>query len=559
MVHTVQERTWKQTWLLGVFFLMASVIPVIIPFYYQNLFFSGHDLTFHLNRIQGLYESVKDGIYYPRINMWFLEGLGYGTGIFYNELVLYPVVVFRLLGFSLAQSYIMYVVLLNFCCFIFSYETHRRISENCEKALVFSVLYTLSLYRIGNIIIRAAIGEFAALTFMPIVFSGLFNIFYRSPQKWWHLSIGMALVMYSHMLSGVMTAVFVFIVFMVNIWHLDKEKIKALVKATLFTLPFVASLLLPILEQMLSVEFQVGQDKWTFMYENSVNPLRIAYYAIFNTGHRNIGLVLFLGICGLPFFYRRFSQEDKSLTWVVVVLCFMVSFFFPWILFKNTFLDVLQFPWRLLGIISLLIAWLVTDNLGIFKVGTRKKRMALIAISVFLVVWANLNAIRKEPERRVERTFLENDFSHDIGANEYLVRGTQLGNIHEHATTIVSDSRIYSSSEFEKKQNLVVFSKESEGTERFIVPLLWYKGYDAEVEGTGKILTLQRDTDSGLVSLVVEGRGTVSVWYAGTVVQKIGNIVSLVAWLSFGCLGIFTTFHRKEQSPSQYFVESDEG
>ena len=65
-------------------------------------------------RMQGLYEAIKHGDFFPVVNMSFLGGFGYISNIFYSNLWLYPVAFLRLLGMTTVQAFISFYVLGNY-------------------------------------------------------------------------------------------------------------------------------------------------------------------------------------------------------------------------------------------------------------------------------------------------------------------------------------------------------------------------------------------------------------------------------------------------------------
>ena len=76
----------------------------------------------------------------------------------------------------------------------------------------------------------------------------------------------------------------------------------------------------------------------------------------------------------------------------------------------------------------------------------------------------------------------------------------------------------------------------------YLVPLLWYKGYAAVLqtsEGVSIELQVAEDEASGKAVVTAEpgATGEVTVWYRGTMVQKISDILTAVTWLTVaGCL-----------------------
>ena len=120
--------------------------------------------------------------------------------------------------------------------------------------LLFATLYTFSLYRLDNIVIRFAMGEFIAYAFIPLVFYGLFVILKGDYKKWYVLSIGMSLIAYSHLISLLLTGLLVGLIFIITFGFVDskKERLLSFIVATLSTISIFAFQLVLMGEQSLS-------------------------------------------------------------------------------------------------------------------------------------------------------------------------------------------------------------------------------------------------------------------------------------------------------------------
>ena len=64
--------------------------------------------------------------------------------------------------------------------FLFFYETNKN---NRYISLLFSIIYTFSAYRVIDIFHRASLGEAVALTFLPLILMGCYEIYIRDYQN----------------------------------------------------------------------------------------------------------------------------------------------------------------------------------------------------------------------------------------------------------------------------------------------------------------------------------------------------------------------------------------
>lgn len=99
----------------------------------------------------------------------------------YSDVFLYPAAVLRILGFSLQTSYKVYVASITAATVGITFYALRKMFRSDCAALLGTALYTLSFYRLTNVFVRAAVGEYTAMAFLPLVVYGLWRIYRQSP------------------------------------------------------------------------------------------------------------------------------------------------------------------------------------------------------------------------------------------------------------------------------------------------------------------------------------------------------------------------------------------
>ena len=67
----------KDLLLLIILTLVVS-FPLLVP----NKHLEGFDLYFHLNRLQGIAANLKAGLFPPRVELHWMDDVGYGVGFF---------------------------------------------------------------------------------------------------------------------------------------------------------------------------------------------------------------------------------------------------------------------------------------------------------------------------------------------------------------------------------------------------------------------------------------------------------------------------------------------
>src|SRR5699024_8186739 len=300
-------------------------------------------------RMQGLYEDIKVGNFFPVVNMSFLGGFGYISNVFYSNLWLYPVAFLRLLGMTTVQAFISFYILINFVTFVISFSCFYKASKKFDKSLVFSFVYTLSIYRIFDMVRRFDIGEVLTLTFLPIVILGIYEIFYADNSKWWYLTIGMTAVIYSHALSPILIAIFIFLVVVFRIKTLIKEpkRILTLIYSGLSSILLSLGYFLPIYEQLKHTQFKLTNAPLIYVSQGSMQVPELIKLSLRNDLFKqNIGLLMLLIAVVIPVMVWKKTPVVRDFAIIGEILLLMTTNIFPWKLFIHTPLNMIQFPWR---------------------------------------------------------------------------------------------------------------------------------------------------------------------------------------------------------------------
>lgn len=246
-------KKWKDNserlFVLGGFILITMI--AMAP--YMNSFLpNGHDLDFHLLRIEGVYQGLKEGVFPVRINMVQSNGYGYISPIMYPQLLIYIPAVFRLLGLSLLNSYKLLVWVGTILTVLASWYSFKKILHSSYAGLVGCALYTLGMYRLTNVYCRAAVGEYLAMAFLPLVLYGMYEIVAGDYKKWMWAAVGVTLVFQQHLLTTEVCLAFTFFMCLGCIKSMLREpgRIWALCKAAGVTILVNVGTIIPLLQYM---------------------------------------------------------------------------------------------------------------------------------------------------------------------------------------------------------------------------------------------------------------------------------------------------------------------
>lgn len=369
-----------------IFMLFLSFAYVIPLFMSMGIYHRvNQDTYFHLSRIIGL-----DNVWSSPVNFNNFDHHGTMMNIFYPWLTLYPAFLFYKMMGNLVLSYNIYYFFITFLTMVVSYFSMKQIKNNRYISLLFSIIYTFSAYRAIDIFHRASLGEAVALTFLPLILMGCYEIYIRDYQKWYWLSIGMTLVVYTHLLSVAMVSVFIGGTLFLSFYFWDQKiaRLLSLLKATVLTFFLSAGFLIPFIQQSRAQELKVPLGKEL----SGMAPSDMLTH-ILNNNYNNytIGLFLFLGLIGAFIFIKKLTADDLFIFFLGVFVLFCSTNLFPWQLFNHTPVKSLQFVWRLNGFSSLFIAY--TMSIVIYYIFSTKNNSWKIMVFTFLALILHLSGV----------------------------------------------------------------------------------------------------------------------------------------------------------------------
>lgn len=344
---------------------------------------NGADWSFHLSRIEGIANGLRERQFPVRVYSMAKDGYGYAPSLFYGELLLYFPAVLRLLGMSVQGAYHIYLLAVQLLTAGVAFFSLRQIFKQNKTALVGSALYMLSTYHLYKIYWLSAVGEYTAMAFLPLIPAALYELYGKKPltrrrarKACVELVVGFGMLLQVHLLSLEMTV-------LLNLWFL-----------------------LPFLTLMLSGDYN---NMYTGSPENGGQivkncGLRIAELFGWQKNHNNLGPELLAGGFVLLWCWLTLRERDaqpegvnrKDIRvglWAVgfaALACWMSTNTFPWqavgrIPVVGRILVAIQFPGRYLSLATVLLVLAAACGLSALRrTGyARPVAVLLLGVSVF--------------------------------------------------------------------------------------------------------------------------------------------------------------------------------
>lgn len=556
---SLSEKTTKRIefWIFFTILTLLSLFMILWCGPFSE--YSGHDFYFHLRRFEVLIKALIEGNYPIYLDYETLEGYGYFTKAFYPDLVLLP---FAFLGIFTGSMFAYYSMIFTFTflCGLFMYYAINTIFKKPFVASVSSIIYTFSAYHILDWYHRAALAEAISFTFLPLIFLGMYYIIVGNYKKWYVLTIAYSLLIYTHLLSSVVTFMIIVIFLLICSKSLIKEpkRIFYLMLAATVTLFIVACYLFPMLEQMASNTFyySINEDVTEVRRQR---PAQIVWGMVSGIIYkdkwdmRNAPGIGLLPLLFLPMrlFIRQKTRHLKIADLCLVIglfLFFMITDFFPWSLLPFSFI---QFPWRLYEFVVFFLSIAGAYYLATVVKSYKYRVLAgTVILIITLIVINGVNNNYKHVQTLTKNHVSWHEFSktphlenqYHLGMFEYLpVKVSSLKFIRMRGNIVEASNEETEVSSFLKKDGYISFDVIINKKDVLELPFVYYKGYKATLDENNLPVS---ESPNGLVQIEVSESGLVEVCYEGTMIQRISWLISIISFIG---LCIYIVIEKKKK------------
>ena len=557
-----------------VIILMAS-IPL-----FNNYLIRGHDIYFHLMRIEGLAQGLRAGEFPVRIQPAWYDGYGYAVSVFYSDLFLYPAALLRLLGISLQDAYKVYVVLCNIATALISGYSFGKIFRKREIGVFGSCLYTLAPYRLVNLYTRGALGEYTGMIFWPLLIYSCVLLLNEDRKKVQlqkgavFMGISMAGMLQSHMLTAEIACMVLLLLVIVHcrrIFH--KEVMLAGCGAVAVALGLSAWFLIPFLDYMLFGRFNINsisnndimiQRQGTFLsqvfaiFDNAVGQSLDSGAGTAGDFTQGVGLSLMLSVIILMLlcirgYLKQEERRNRQITITAaglgVLMVVMSTLYFPWDrlckiskIFRYIIVKI-QFPWRFTGVAVglLVVVWCAVLNYTEREYDRRKKVITIcLAVSILLLSVVHFIIDLNQRSERIQVRSVEEMDTFVASGEEYLPADTVLDKLK--TQELYKDDSVEISDVVYRGTSITMHVKNTSAQQAGLeLPRLYYAGYRAlEVTDEGQHFPIEvADGTNHVIKLMIPGRteGNITLSFRETWYWRLAEIITL---LSAGIVILYT-------------------
>lgn len=367
------------------FIILALLIfrPIMSGVWYPM-----HDST-HLTRLALLTDTINSGQFPPIWAEGINNGYGYPLFHFYAPLFHLSSYAIHMLGFSLVTSL---KLTLFFTSIIGAWGMMQWAGRwGRISGVVASIAFVLSPYAGLNLYVRGAYSEYLALALMPWVFLALERL--TSRKQVILASCALSLFFLSHNLVPLLATPFILVWAMFN----NKSQLKNLLITAMLAFGLTAWFLLPVIFERGFTQTDVVA-KTTDYALHFVSPAQI-WNSTWGFGGSSPGvedgmsfklgkLQILLAGLGMIIAIKKRSRQALLITGAIIFFVFLATTLSHFLWDGLLVLQMVQFPWRSLGLVSVLMSWFAGYTVG--NIRSRTLRIGFVIVMITSLFALNL-------------------------------------------------------------------------------------------------------------------------------------------------------------------------
>lgn len=565
------------------FLTIYSIFFTFVSFNVINFQSRTYDYVFHLSRIVGLAESIRNWDFLPNLNYIYAYGTGYASPMFYGNWQFYPSALVYIATKNGNLSYSIFALLIIFFTLITVYFVVTKISKNKLLGVITAITvpcyYTLFGY-----------GMTMVIPLVSLLFYSVYRVLFINKRNPIYLGIVIALLIQTHVLSTIILAIFSFIFLLLNYKKLTMKKLVSFGLSVLIALFLSAGYIFQYVEQVSSQHFLfswLGRNfpvnvNDTFSVPYPFQSDKSGFYKPFTPLEWPIHQIISIGMIFSSFIvvilYRHMTSLSKTLLLSCWVMYFSATSVLPWnSTLKQTFLGSMQYSGRLLFFIPfifiLFVAFVNRKGFPLFLVSIASLffyfSQVLPQYSNSSSTYSQIKNENKLSEEMLKTVYMgDKSIFVDTSGDEYY--NIDVDNVHvrspQFSEFMINEG--ISISNVKKSYNLLEFDvdfKNNKNKHSVIVPLIWYKGYQVEYSkgGSGSKAMMetrpfsvqeiqenrelrkpnedQKVLNDGKVYLELKKPGHISISYHKTFLQFFGYLIEIFSWLCLFAILVVTS------------------
>lgn len=404
------EEKLTTNYIIVLSFVLLSIISSIFMIR-SNVVISSWDINFHWSRILDMQQSLIHGRFFDDVAISGFNQSGSGSMSLYPKINLIPIVILGLFIKSYVHLIYFIFIIRNILGLLVSYYSCLSITKNKFISYVFSISYTLSTVTLFYSFRSMDMGVSSSLIYIPLIIFGCIEILRKN--SWKELTVGLSLIIGSHVITSIISIMFIILMFSINYRKLkDKEILSSITKFVVITMLLTSVVWIPLV--VISINNHISMPV-------VLTPLTGVDFNTFLSSFANndvsqyLTIIAVMGIILSIVNYKSMSTSSKQIFWISLFLILISSSLFPWNFFNGTFLkESFQFPYRFLLISQPILCYLFSVNLFVICYEKKINSMLMFSLVSIFVVMSQISG-----QVKVNHMDKPYDFNH-IGNNGLL-------------------------------------------------------------------------------------------------------------------------------------------
>ncbi len=545
----MKEKILKNRKLVDTIILILVGFLLCIPLLDSKLNVYADDGIQHISRAFGTFNTIIEDGLYTKVISSFSNNFGYSWNLFYGPLSSYGIIILNLIFKNFIVSYKIFAYICLVLSGIFMYKFALKLTNSNNTAVLISILYMAFPYHLTDLYLRNAIGEFASFVFIPLVFLGLYNLFYTEDNNY-HLAIGAIGLVLTHNISSLLVAIFALFYVIFNLEKIKETRVKKeLFLNLVFILLITSFFWIPMLETKFDTNYRVYEAGAMATAESTANSgLKInQLFVTKNDGSYIFELgpytIIMLALSIMAFRYLKSEIKESYIVFLVsgLISLWMSTKYFPWKYLPYE-LCIIQFPWRMLMISGFFFS--LVCGINIYTIVKKFNYKDVVVISLIAIGYTAifLQFIPKDNITNIDKLILgefsgkEQEVVAGVGKGEYLPSKAYEDRFYiatREDKIYILEGNAEIKNEFKSGKNLTADIKtfEDEYT-AFELPYIYYPGYEVRIDG---MITETFETEKGFLGFIMgkEDSAEITVKYTGTQAMKISILISFISIIVF--------------------------
>lgn len=526
--------TDKESFWLLVLLLCAAIQGGL--YFSDGTYFPADDTYFHLARIEGIAEGLRDGVFPVWINGFLLNGYGVPEGIMYPDTLLYLPGILRLTGMSLSGAYSVYWLVITFLGMYSCYFAYNRWLGSPCGGCAAAVLYSSCYFLLWNHGISAGLS--AAMAFLPLTVFGMWSVLKGRWQYWYLGTAGLCIVCQSHLISLLLLLPVAACLLVMYGRNLSQPvRCRGFFKLLFFSLLLNLWRLVPLLDFYPRMQFHISDTQHYF--GGNLSSLHYMTFSLDEMLHNGfmwgwpLILMMLVVLCGSCCGYAGGGYGIRG--WHgTLLLCSVITLGmwqgFPWQLLESlpvlgTFLPKFQFPMRFISLGLVPLVYYLAGYAAALAEKWQQCRWLLAAaciaaacLSLYLNAAMEL-AIRGDyfPKSRGYACIEALPSTGAYNYEDYLYADVSFDRLRNRDGSRRTGADLYTEAEvvsFARQGSRLELAYCSEYDTAVELPLFFFEGYRGELED-GSSAVIGETAEHIMTVMLPAGEHYLSVWYEG--------------------------------------------